>query len=504
MTSRTSDDPDQILNCDPAAVAIRASHSYDTLQKLKECAQQLTKYVGLMEDARVVDLSQDDDDIDDELVVETPPAVAGLPRPVTMMPHRRGTKSRETTSAETSCREKRKVSQRRDRQEAIPGELCRGSMSQDNHDDDHVETSPFAIVARRAPPAMVPRRRVRKITTATDETINDNNIGRGDKRKASQTAPHRLGLRLEDNLPHRALKTDTRSISRPLANSKKSYSPQAAARPVQAKSRVAIDTPSTNQKQSSSDEDEEGDDDDENDEKDEDYQPGERLVCETVASNSAIGRAAPRKVARRIAAVTPSPKCKRPPLSTEHVKDKIGEELSTKEANEPEMSHRFPRKLAPGIKADLKNSLLERSAGRTRKILNEHLEYLGLTAKFNVPVVSKHGSCMSHLTFKSAWNDLPQSQDETLEYWLGEGSKRIALASPLDPSIQEQPLEGIPVFWATPHTGADLCYYVGHFRCINFFKTRRVVMMERPRQALIELQFVKFDESLAQKIASLS
>jgi hypothetical protein len=38
------------------------------------------------------------------------------------------------------------------------------------------------------------------------------------------------------------------------------------------------------------------------------------------------------------------------------------------------------------------------------------------------------------------------------------------------------------------------------FRSIAFFKARHVVMIEHPRQALIEFNF---DESLSQKIASI-
>jgi hypothetical protein len=489
MTSRNSDDPDQILNCDPAAVAIRASKSYETLQKLKAFAQQLTKYVGLMEDAMVVDMSQDD--------------------------------------------------------------------------DDYVATPPSAVARR--PPAMVPRRRVRmSASSPTSETDNNNGRG-GEKRKASSTATDQLrmgllGILLEEtDVPHRALITDTQSIARPLTNAK-ADSPQASARSVRARTQVATATPSPSQKRPLSAEEEESDNDEDDDE---DYQPGERLVREIVASNGAISRPPPRKAAPTMAAATPSPKSKRPSLSAEEVKNKSDEEVFTKEAIEPDMSHRCPKKvapgvkadlrrnllersvgrtrkvvkdhmeysvnedesdgglsakgavesdmshrrprrLAPGVKADLKRSLLERSVGRTRKVLNEHLEYLGLTAKFNVPVVSKHGTRVSHLTFKSVWNDLPQSRDETLEWWLGEGSKRMALASPLDPSIHEQPLQGIPVFWATPNSSsADICHYVGNFRCIAFLITRHVVKLGKPRQALIELQFVKFDESMAQKIASI-
>ena len=540
--TKESDDPHEILNCDPASVAIRASKSYDTLQKLKAFAQQLTKYVGLMEDALVVDLLQiDDDDDDDGDHVENPPSTVAR-RPPAMVPRRRVRKRTSATDSPTSesnnnkigLGEKRKASwTASNRQDGIHlknelAEIPRKSqppanpttdllqvaarsvraldvdllqVDDDDHDADHAATPPSAVVRR--PPAMVPRRRVRKRTGATyspTSESNNNKIGLGEKRKASWTASNR-----EDGMHLKNEPTEMPRKSQPPANPT-TISPQVAARCVRARTQVATATPSPSPsrrfyvEEEESDEDE--NDDNADDYNDKDYQPREGLVCETIASNDAI-RHPPEMMARGIAAAKPSPKIKRPSLSTEEVKKKSGEELSMKGAIEPDMSHRCPKMLAPGVKADLKRSLLERSVGRTRKVLNEHSEYLGLTAKFNVPVVSKHGSRVSHLTLKSTLNDLPQSRNETLEWWLGEGSNRMALASPLDPSVQEQPPEGVPVFWATPNSGADICHYVGHFRCIAFFKTRHVLMLEHPRQALIELKFVNFDESLAQKIASI-
>jgi hypothetical protein len=397
MTSRTSDDPDQILNCDPAAVAIRASHDYDTLQKLKEFAQQLTRYVCLMEDAMVVDLLQDDDDddIDDKLGVETPPAVAGLPAQLAMVPHRRG-KSRETTSAETSCRAKREVSQKRDRQEIIHGHLCRCSIC--------LEDEPTEMPRKSPPPA----------NPTTD-------------------------------------------------------SPKAAARSV----RAAIATPSPSQKH-----------DEENGKEDDDSKPGKRIGNASITSP-------PTKVARRAATETRG--------SLWHSARKAEEEKKEKAGT------RSPRKLPPGCKGDLKSSRLERSVGRTRAVLNKYTDDLCLVAKFGMGVVSKQGTRVSHLTLNNNWNHLPRTQDETLECWLQEGTQRLALVSPLDPSIHKQREEGIPVFWAceSKHGGA-LCHYAGHFRCIGLTKMDTPVMMlESARQALIEFEFIKFDRLLAQRISNL-
>jgi hypothetical protein len=409
MTSTKSDDPDDILNCDPAAVAIRASQSYDTLQKLKEFAQQLTRYVGLMEDAKFVDLSQDDTDTVDEFLVETALAVAKHPAQLTTVPRRQG-KSRETTSAETSRREKRKLSHKRDNQEAIPGYHCRGMRPQDE-------------------PTEMPRKSQRPTNPTTD-------------------------------------------------------SPKAAARSVRARSQVAIATPSPASQQQHLRMEKEGADGN-----NEHHPPGGGLVRETVASNDNI-ISPPTKLARR---------------TTMEKSSHLAPEEKEEEKQEKALTPRRPRNLLPGCKGDLKSSHLERSVGRTRAVLNKYLDNLCLMAKFGMGVVSKQSNRVSHLTFNNAWNHLPRTQDETLEYWLGEGTHRLALVSPLDPSIQEQPEEGIPVFWACDkkHGGA-LCHYVGHFRCIGLTKTDTAVMLiKKARQALIEFEFIKFDDSLAQRISNL-
>jgi hypothetical protein len=420
MTSRKSDDPDQILNCDPAAVAIRASQSYDTLQKLKEFAQQLMRYVSLMEDAKVVDLSQDDDDIVGELVVETttPPAVAGRPAQVTMMPRHRGKSISDTITSSADC-----------------------------------------------------------------ETIS-----RKEKINVSQSIFQ--GLRLEDAPPSKQLTTELPRKSQPPANPTTSGSPKAATRSVRTRSQVATPaTPSPSQKRRLRIEEE--DDDDEGGENgDSDYQLGETIVRETVASNDSI--IPPRRmVARRTTTVEP-PSYFTPEKEEEEKQEKA--------------RTRRPRSLPPGCKGDLKSCRLQRSVGRTRVVLNKYLDSLCLVAKFGMGVVSKQGNRVSHLTLNNTWNYLPRTQDETLEWWLREGAHRLTLASPLDPSIQKQPKEGIPIFWACDNNrqGGALCHYIGHFRCIGLTKTDTAVMMlEYARQALIEFEFIKFDESLTRRISNL-
>jgi len=130
------------------------------------------------------------------------------------------------------------------------------------------------------------------------------------------------------------------------------------------------------------------------------------------------------------------------------------------------------------------------------------METLGLTSKFSNGVISKHGNQVSHVTFHHKWNDIPQHAGQTLEWWLGVGEKRLELALPLDPAQQDQPKDGIPVFWSCQQQfrGGALCHYVGHFRCIKFEKCKLTHKGE-PRQALIEFGFIKFQESFANKIA---
>lgn len=166
---------------------------------------------------------------------------------------------------------------------------------------------------------------------------------------------------------------------------------------------------------------------------------------------------------------------------------------------------RAPRTLRKGFSGDIEDSKIPRSVGKTRKVLNKHLEKLGLTACFTNGVVSKHGQDVSHLTFSNEWNDLPFDTSETFEWWLGVGATRLDLASPLDPNqYYTQPKNAVPIFWACKQDkgGGSLCHYIGHFRCIRFEK-RKVNFKDQARQALIEFKFEHFDASLSQTMASI-
>ena len=148
---------------------------------------------------------------------------------------------------------------------------------------------------------------------------------------------------------------------------------------------------------------------------------------------------------------------------------------------------------------------LKQSIGRTRDILNQHLAKLGLSAKFGMTVIAKKGLKISHLTFNDQWNDLPRTEQERLQFWLGHGAGRLRLALPLDPAKQSQ--EPVPIFWAVAQKerGGASCHYVGHFKSVKFeINNEHTVLFKRhDRQALIEFEFTRFDSDLAAKIAAI-
>lgn len=175
----------------------------------------------------------------------------------------------------------------------------------------------------------------------------------------------------------------------------------------------------------------------------------------------------------------------------------------------PESEERRPHKLARGHSGSLKTSELRRSVGKTRTTLNKHLRELGLTSPFAVSAISKKGQKVSHVTLNTKWNLIPKNETEPLEWWLGEGPSRLNLASPLDPSQFEQSARGIPIFWACPPTkgkgGGDRCHYIGHYRCVEFQRfATPILVKDKARQALIGFQFVRFNETMAERIAELS
>jgi len=148
-----------------------------------------------------------------------------------------------------------------------------------------------------------------------------------------------------------------------------------------------------------------------------------------------------------------------------------------------------------------------RSAGATRARLNHHLHALpGLTCQFGIQVVSQRGGVLSHLCFSEEWNELPHSEDEIFEWWLGEGKDRLRAAELLDPAKHEQRADGIPIFWASSQkvVGGALCFYIGHFKCLRFTREMNLDIKNKHRQALIELAFHTFDEELAGAIESIA
>jgi len=169
----------------------------------------------------------------------------------------------------------------------------------------------------------------------------------------------------------------------------------------------------------------------------------------------------------------------------------------------------LPRPRA-GYDGTIKKSKLRRSEGQPRSLLNKRLRSLGLTCAFGQPVVSSNGPRISHLTLNSKWNDLPFTEQDCLQYWLGDGAKRLSLASPLDPARYIQHDTGIPIFWAvnSNEPGGARCYYVGHWICVRFYlfdqtqnnDERKMIHKKKDRQALLEFDFVRFDENLARNM----
>jgi hypothetical protein len=165
-----------------------------------------------------------------------------------------------------------------------------------------------------------------------------------------------------------------------------------------------------------------------------------------------------------------------------------------KSENESSSSH-VPAQRPGGV---LVQSSLRRSVGQTRFVLNQRLSRLGLSFKFSQGVVAQKGGNISHLTLGQGWNFLPLEKNDRLQWWVGEGPKRLVLASPLDPGRYAQ--TSIPIFWAMPaKEGGALCHYVGHWMCVRFAHAKTVIT-KKPRQALLEFQFERFDDVLSKKM----
>lgn len=153
----------------------------------------------------------------------------------------------------------------------------------------------------------------------------------------------------------------------------------------------------------------------------------------------------------------------------------------------------------------IEDCALQRSVGHTRQVLNKHLAALGLMY-FGQTVLSCRNGRISHLTLNLDWNDLPQDQSGRLQWWLGKGPTRLAKVQPLNVS-QHPDQPAIPIFWAEKQKragkGGALCRYVGHFKCVTFDTTYSKVMYKKEAQALLEFEFVHFDEVLADKLANI-
>ena len=151
----------------------------------------------------------------------------------------------------------------------------------------------------------------------------------------------------------------------------------------------------------------------------------------------------------------------------------------------------------------LKDAGIQRSLGRTRQQLNLYQKKIGLTSPFGQGVMSKNGLNVSHITLSDKWNLCPKDYNEPLQWWVGEGPNRLSLASPLNPKNKQQ--KGIPVFFACKEKNtAALCHYIGHWKCVKFQKLNQTQNFKnKVRQALLEFEFVEFNESTANIIKKI-
>lgn len=127
-----------------------------------------------------------------------------------------------------------------------------------------------------------------------------------------------------------------------------------------------------------------------------------------------------------------------------------------------------------------------------------HAETLGLSASFvQGKAIATKNDEVSHIVLDQKWDELPYNRHETLKLWIRQGVSRLEPATLLDPSKHEQPAQGIPFFWKL---NEGPYHYIGHYRSVNF-EEREAVVKNTQRQALLEFEFVKHDESVDAKMS---
>ena len=162
-----------------------------------------------------------------------------------------------------------------------------------------------------------------------------------------------------------------------------------------------------------------------------------------------------------------------------------------------------------GREGRLQDNFISHSVGHTRKVLDKNLETLGLHAQFGNKSISKYadGKRVSHITLNKEKDNLPYDESKTIEYCLNAGRYSLTLAEPLDPNENPQCDQGVPFFWAEKMAEEtdkpSKCYYIGNYKCVSFERTPTFMHKGTKRQALLDFNFVFYDQHLADKLSNI-
>lgn len=153
--------------------------------------------------------------------------------------------------------------------------------------------------------------------------------------------------------------------------------------------------------------------------------------------------------------------------------------------------------------ATAQGSALHKSTGRTRAELNQHdvrllKEKTGIFAKFGMSTIATKDNKVSHLVMNDEWNVLAPSRCDAQELYLGTGSARARGGN----LLAAVAADGIPLFHAPKKAEKTTkIYYVGHWAPIRektkYFQTPKIVKGQ-PRQMLVRLRFVRYDDKIDQ------
>ena len=167
------------------------------------------------------------------------------------------------------------------------------------------------------------------------------------------------------------------------------------------------------------------------------------------------------------------------------------------------------RKPREGHEGRLEDNFISHSVGHTCKVLDQNLKTLGLRAPFGKKSISKYadGKRVSHITLNKEKDNLPYDESKTIEYCLNASPYSLKVAEPLDPNENPQCDRGVPFFWAEKMAEetdkASKCYYIGNYKCVSFERIPTFMHKGTERQAVLDFNFVLYDQQLADKLSKL-